>query len=309
MLQLHTDNEKSKKSWRDLEERCVALARHREGLKDWLKLLKDSDDLYKSLETMPDLRTQLTDDVVHRIMQNFAKRRFDALAEDAEQFRSECDELARQRDTWVTAKRNEFHARKDARRLWLKAMGIERTEVSARYEHLEHDQSYEEMYDQVMAIARQHVDGIHKRLDELRLELRRARQVQWAKLETEKREMLKGLEKDHAKLGKRREATAQNLEKLSLAEADDKWLDDFAQGVKDILSEIERISKESRQFLRHVPPKTDSEKAVLELLKEQREVDLTDLVLKTEMELSDIMDGLIGLYQGNQVIIKVSRRG
>jgi hypothetical protein len=309
VLQLHTEVEKAEKNLQGLDERCDALARHREGLRDWLKLLRDSDELYKSLETMPELRTKLTDDVVRRIMLNFAKRRFDALAEDAEQFRTECAELGRQRDTWVTAKREEFTARKDGLRNWLKTMGVERPDFPARYDHLEHDQSYEEMYDQVIKIARQHVEDIQKRLDELRLELRRAHQIQWAKLEPEEKETLKGLERDHTRLNKRRETAAQSLEKLSLVEADEKSLEGYPQAIKDILAEIKRIGENSKQFLRRVPPKTDGEKAVLELLREQREMDLTDLVLKTDIDLSEIMDGLIGLYQGNQVVIKVSRRG
>lgn len=309
ILQLHMDVEKAKKIWQGLVERCEALAQHRKGLKDWLKLLRDSDELYKSLETMPDLRTKLTDDVVRRIMLNFSKRRFEALAEDAEQFRSECDELAHQRDTWVTAKREEFNTRKDGLRGWLKTIGVERSDFPARYDHLEHDQSYEEMYDQVMTIARQYVESIHSRLDELRLELRRAHQIQWAKLDPEQKETLKGLEKDHTKVERRREAASQSLERLNFAEADEKSLESYSQAIKDVLADIKRIGEDSKQFLRRVPAKTDSEKALLELLREQREIDLTDLVLKTEFNLSDIMDGLIGLYQGNQVIIKVNRRG
>jgi hypothetical protein len=309
VLQLHTGNEKIKKDWQELDGRCVMLAGRRDGLKEWLKLLKESDELYKSLETLPDLRARLTDDIVRRIMQNFSKRGLAALAEDAEQFRNEFDELARQRDTWVSAKRDEFHARKEGRRLWLKAMGVDKPDFPARYEHLEHDQSYEDMYNQVMTIARQHIEGIRKKLDDLRLDLRRVRQIQWAKLEADEREILKGLEKDYDKLEKHREVTAQKLEKFNLTQTDDALLDDFAQDVKSVLTEIEHASKDSRQFLQPTSPKTDSEKAVLNLLKEQREIDLTDLVLKTEKELPDIMDGLIGLYQGNQVIIKVSRRG
>jgi hypothetical protein len=299
----------ARKKGQELDRRCETLGNHCKGFKEWLKLLKDSDDLYKSLATLPELRTKLVDDIVRRINQNFARRRFDALAEDAEPFRAEFGELATQRETWVTAKRDEFNVRKDTLRDWLKEMKVDRPDFSARYDHLEHEQSYDDMYEQVLTIARQHVEKIRIQTEELRLDFKKARQIQWGKLGPEQREALKSLERDYTQLEKRRVAVGHVLDTLSLLEADADSLNASAGETAVILAEAEEYKTNLWQFLQPVPPKPGSEQAVLDLLRGQREMDLTDLVLKTEQDLTQVMEGLIGLYQGNQVIIKVTRRG
>ena len=276
---------------------------------EWLKLLRETDELYKTLATLPEVRDKLVDDIVRRINQNFAKRRFDALAEDAEQFQKECNELITQRETWVATKREEFNNRKEGLRDWLKQMGIERADFPARYDHLEHEPSYEEMYSQVSGIARQHIEDLRRQTDEVRLDLRQVRQIQWAKLEPEQRETLKRLDKDYTQLEKQRGTVRQTLDALNLIEASPDSLPLLAQQIAEMLGDVRRIKYDVAEFLRPVEPKTDIEKAVLELLLGQREVNLTDLVLKTEHDLAQIMEGLIGLYQGSQVTIKVTRRG
>jgi len=294
---------------REIEVRCETLELRRKGFQEWLKLLRETDELYKTLATLPELRTKLVDDIVRRINQNFARRRFDALAEDAEQFQRECNEIVAQRETWVATKRTEFTNRKETMRDWLKAMGIERADFSARYDHLEHEQSYDEMYSQVIGIAKQHIDEIKKRIDEARLDIKRAKQIQWAKMEPEQRDMLKSLEKEQMHLEKRREAIHQVLDELALSEVSEGTLSQLAHQVTQIVSSLQLIKDQAQSFLKPVPPKTDNEQAVFKLLQGHRELDLTDLVLKTEQDLAEVMEGLVGLYQGNQVIIKVTRRG
>lgn len=298
----------AKKRYQEITERCQTLARARKGFQEWLKLLRETDELYKTLATLPQLRDKLVEDIVRRINQNFARRRLDALAEDAEQFQGECNELIRQRDTWVATQRDEFLKRKESLRAWLKAMGVERPDFSARYDHLEHEKSYEEMYVQVINIAKQHIENLHHQSDEARLDLKRARQIQWAKLESTQREMLKSLEKSQIQLEKRREAILQTVNNLNLVEATEEILTSLAQQVSELLTELCHVKTDLQQFLKPVDPKTDSEKDVLDLLRGQREMDLTDLVLKTDQDLTQIMEGLIGLYQGNHIIIKVTRR-
>jgi hypothetical protein len=262
----------AQKKWREVDSRCTALANYRKGFQEWLKLLRETDELYKTLATLPELRDKLVDDIVRRINQNFAKRRFDALAEDAEQFQKECSELITQRETWVATKREEFNNRKEALRDWLKQMGIGRADFPARYDHLEHEPSYEEMYAQVIGIARQHIEDLRRQTDEVRLDIRQVRQIQWAKLEPEQRETLKRLDKDYTQLEKQRETIRQTLDALNLIEAPPDSLPLLAQQIAEMLGDVRRIKDEVAQFLRPVEPKTDIEKAVLDLLLGQREM-------------------------------------
>ena len=300
--------ETAKKTWDDLSKRCDALESHRKGFTEWLKLLRETDELYKTLATLPELREKLVNDIVRRINQNFARRKYNALVEDAEQFQKECNEIITQRETWVATRRDEFNTRKDVFRTWLKSMRIERPDFPARYDHLEHEQSYDEMYIQVAGIAQQHIEYLRRQIDEVRLDVKRARQIQWAKLEFEQRDALKKIEKSQTQLEKRREIAQEDLENFSFFDVSEETLIPLSQQVSGMVDELQSIKTDLQQFLKPITPKTESEQAVLDLLRGQREMDLTDLVLKTEQDLEQVMEGLIGLYQGNQVIIKVTKR-
>jgi len=75
---------------------------------------------------------------------------------------------------------------------------------------------------------------------------------------------------------------------------------------------LDEIDESIRNLiLRPVAPQTPEEQKVLSLLSSQREVDLTELVLAAgeDLSLTELISGLVGLYQGNQVSIKVRRRG
>jgi hypothetical protein len=309
MQQIFQSTESAKETSSKLSKRCDALYRNYQGYIEWLKLLRETDELYKSLATLPELRVKLVDDIVHRINQNFARRKFDALAEDYEQFRKECTEIISQRESWVATKREEFNKRKELLRSWLKNLRIERPDFPARYDHLEHEKSYEEMYAQVSGIAQQQSDNLRRQIDEIRLDVRRARQIQWAKLEAEQKDVLKKIEKRQTQLEGRRDDIQQDLENFDFIEVTEEILTSLSAQVSTMVDDLQDMKIELQQFLKPLPPKTDDEKAVLDLLRGQREMDLTDLVLKTEHDVEQVMDGLIGLYQGNQVVIKVTKRG
>jgi hypothetical protein len=142
----------------------------------------------------------------------------------------------------------------------------------------------------------------------VRLDIKRARQIQWTKLEPEQRETLKGFEKDQAQLEKHRETARQTLDTFDFVESTEESFNLLAEQIAMMLDELRHIKTDLQQFLKPIPPKTESEQAVMDMLRGQREMDLTDLVLKTEQDATQVMDGLI-IISGNQVIIKVSRRG
>lgn len=291
-----------------VDDQIIKFKRNISGFTAWLKLLRMSDELYKSLESTPDLRIKLTDDIVRQIMQNFARRKFDALAEDAEKFQVDFDELAKQRDSWVTTKREEFQSRKDALVEWLKKLGAERPNFSARYDHLEHEQSYEEMYNQVHSIATQYVAGMQNEFSTARLDIKRARQIQWDKLEKIDQDHLKKVEHQYNEIEIRYKAELKRVKALIVRETEQSMLDEIAQHISLVSQDIQKIIEEARKYLRPLDAKTDNERAVLDLLHMQKEVDLTDLILKSDKSLQEIMDGLVGLYQGNQIILRVARR-
>jgi hypothetical protein len=103
------------------------------------------------------------------------------------------------------------------------------------------------------------------------------------------------------------------LRDLNLAEVDRETLSENAKPVHEIGSATEQIGQEARRLIGPpLAPQTPQENKVMSLLSNRRDViDLTELVLSAgnELGLEDLMDGLLGLYRGNQIIIKVHRRG
>lgn len=293
-----------------LTPRADQLDQRRKGLIAWLGLLRDSDHLYKSLSAMPDLRSRLTDEVVSEIMRNFALRKMAALAEDAEIFRRQFDEIARQRDLRIAAGNEAFGEKKQRYRQWLVAMGVERPDFPARYSPVEHEQSYQDMFQQVRTLALAHLDQIAERLKSLDLDLRKARRIHFQKFTPEEQVALAEMEERRAGLQIALHSERQWLLNVDLAQ--EEGLNDHAEAIAALKGELDELDDAIRALiLRPVPPQTSEEQKVLSLIGNQREVDLTELVLSAgeELNLTQLITGLVGLYQGNQISIKVQRRG
>jgi hypothetical protein len=291
-------------------EQADQLDRERKGLIAWFKLLKESDQIYKSLVTMPDLRARLTDEVVREIMRNFTRRGPDALAEDVEHFRTQFDEITRERDSRVAAGHEAFGDVKQQYRQWLAAMGVERSDFPAHYSPVEHELSYQDMLQQVRSLAVGHLDHLAERFDSVDLDLRKARRIHFQKLSSEERTTLTQLERRRAELQTDLTAAREWLHNVDLAQAED--LSQQANTIAELGRDIDEVDEAIRRLiLRPIPPQTPEEQKVMSLLGNNRDTDLTELVLSAEDELDlvGLVTGLVGLYQGNQVSIKVQRRG
>jgi len=297
-----------------LSERADRFERQRQGLLAWLKLLKESDLLYKSLSTMPNLRRRLTNDIVPEIMRNFtlsfAQKNIDAITESAEYFRNQFDEITRERDAQIAIGNQAFGEIKKGYRQWLADMGVERPDFPARYSPLEHDQSYQDMYEQIKRLAVSHLEHLAELIRTLDLDARKAQLIHFQKLSDEERNVLGDLEKRRTDLQDALQTIRIWLEKADLTQDAD--LDEQARKIASIDQDVKETDETIRRLiLRPVEPQTSEEKKVISLLASRREVDLTELILSSgdELDLEKLMRGLIGLYQGNQVSIKVQKRG
>lgn len=296
----------------DLEratERGEWLDRQRQGLIAWLKLLRESDPLFRSLSTMPDLRTRLTDEIVREIMHTFARKRTAALVEDAEHFRLQFDEISRERDIRFAAGNEEFGEIKQRLRGWLTAAGVDRPDFPARYSPVEHDLSYQEMYEQVRKLAAGHLTSLGERIKSLDLELRRARRAHYEKLNAEDRQTLTDLERRRSQIVSDLQAGNTWLANADLSLGND--LDERAKMIAGFGPAIDASDQDLRRLLRPVPPQTQVEQKVASLLAGKREADLTELVLSAgdDLDLDELMSGLKGLYQGHQISIRIQKRG
>ncbi len=117
---------------KNLRDEIDRLETNRGGLTNWLRLLRDSDPLYKSVRPWPDLRKKLTDNLVPEIRQiltqRVSRREFSNLAGDAEIYRSKFDEIIHDRDNRTAAGSEAFGETKQQFRQWLSSLGIERSD-------------------------------------------------------------------------------------------------------------------------------------------------------------------------------------
>lgn len=284
----------------------------RQGLVGWLKLLRESDLLFRSLATMPDLRKCLTEELVREIMREFTLpgKRYSMLVDGVELFRPRFQEIERERDARIAAGNEGFGKVKQRLRQWLAAMGVQRPDVAARYSPVEHDQSYQDLYMRVRGLAESHLDELSKRLNSIDLDLHKARRIHWAKLNAKERETLEKLEACRNELKTELNTSAEWLARTDLAEATD--LDQRAEVISKVGESIGSLDLDVRGLiLRPVPPESMEERKVESLLASRRDMDVTELVLNAgdELDIDGIFAGLRGLYQGNQVTIKIQKRG
>jgi hypothetical protein len=166
------------------------------------------------------------------------------------------------------------------------------------------------MYQQVRSLAIGHLGDLAERFESIDLDLRKARRVHLQKLSETERTTLADLEKRRTELQADLATIREWLDKTDLDQVKD--LDEQAETIATIGQGMTDVDQAIRRLiLRPIPPNTPEEEKVMALLRERREADLTELVLSAgdELDLSGLVAGLVGLYQGNQVRIKVRRWG
>ena len=157
---------------RDGEKQREVLAAQQELLEtqigwlaQWIKLLKDTDQLFNALSRLPDLREQLTQQVVPEIQAHLTRRKLEGLA-DWEPFQAKVkaveDELEKRRrhgnETFTTTKESYEQILRD--------MAVADYRPRSRYTYGEDNESYNDLYTEVR-------EKIDKRLAEIEQDLSR----------------------------------------------------------------------------------------------------------------------------------------
>jgi len=132
------------------------------------------------------------------------------------------------------------------------------------------------------------------------LDLRKARLIHFQKLAQKERTTLADLENQRADLQTALDVAREWLLHVDLAQAED--LDEQAKSIAGIGQALDEGDKAIRGLiLRPIPPQSPEEQKVMSLLSGRRDADLTELVLSAgdELDLTGLVTGLVGLYQGN----------
>lgn len=308
-IALHQDVVGGRARFDELEEQRAAFEGQTTNLGKWASVLRDADNLFNALARLPDLRDQLTRQVVPEIRANFAKRKLEAL-EDWEQFAGKIAAIEADLEKRRAYGNQVFGQAKEEYERFLRDIEVRDFRPRTRYTYGEDEESYRDLYEEVRSKIGGRLDEIGGDLEQLNVDLLKARYIQATTSEQEK--AIK-------QVGEQWQAADRNLRHLRnalKAPLIQKAGDELAQYC-DLVKTVAVSAQEMRRALGPVlyaeHKLTDEEEQTLRAFGSRDEVDLADLFVQLrqagqDIELDDLMETLEKLYRKNRVMVRVRRR-
>jgi hypothetical protein len=279
-------------------------------LQEWIKLLKDTDRLFNTLSQLPDLREQLTQQVVPEIQVFLTKHGREGLS-NWEPFRAKVgaveEELEKRRrhgnETFTTVKERYEHV--------LREISVGDYRPRARYTYGEDAESYRDLYDEVRTKFEKRLDEIANDLSREQTDLLKAHYINI--VADEHRPLLQQVTKQLAETETALQQVRKAINPALIQQGGDE-LDAFGKQI----NELTKIASSARQQLGPVlfadHELSDEETKVLQALGSQNELDLTDLFVRLHrdnktMTLTKLLNILEGLYRKHRLSIRVRPRG
>lgn len=279
-------------------------------LEQWIKLLKECDLLFNTLSRLPDLRQQLTQQVVPEIQAHFTKHRLDKLA-DWEIFRAKVQVVEADLEKRRRHGNETFSSTRERYEQVLRETAVGDYRPVTRYTYGEDEDSYQDLYAEVR-------NKLEKRLDEMEADLAREQtdllKIQYIHLVMdENRPLIQRVSKQLTEAA----ATTRQLRKaltLSLIQQGGDELTAFSTRLK----ELAKVATEARGQLGpilHANHKlSPEEQKVLQALGTRSDMDLTELFVNLHQEdktltLTSLLAILENLYRKNRLTIRIRSRG
>jgi hypothetical protein len=278
-------------------------------LEQWIKLLNDTDRLFNTLSRLPDLREQLTQQVVPEIQVHFTKRGQKGLA-DWEPFRAKVSAVEEELEKRRRHGNETFSAVKETYETVLREINVGDYRPRARYTYGEDNDSYRDLYEEVRA-------KIEKRLDEITADLSREQtdllKVRYINIVTDEH---RPLMQQAAKQLTEAETNLQQLRKamtLSLIQQGGDELDAFSKKVNELAKIADSVRRQLGPVLFADHALFDEEAKVLQALGSQNDMDLTDLFVRLyhdneKITLTDLLTILESLYRKHRLTIRIKPR-
>ncbi len=279
-------------------------------LEHWIKLLKDTDLLYSSLEHLPELRNQLTQEVVPEIQAYLSKQGIKALP-DWEQFSLKIEAVEQELEKRRRHGNEAFGQEKEIYEEFLRAIGVGEYRPMSRYTYGEDRDSYHDLYEEVRRKTNARLDELARNLEREQSDLWQAQYVSPIS-DSDSRIVQKvagDLEGNQTKLQELRGTLTYDLVRTKGAN-----LDQFAQEVITVALSTEAIREALSPVLFAEHDLSDKEQATYRALGTQSEIDLTDLFVQlhrqnVDLELGELLATIESLYRKRRLIVRLRPRG
>ena len=306
-LALYQLQRESQERYAALEEKRQALDTRIGHLKEWTSLLNDTDRLFNALARLPDLREQLTRQIVPEIQAHLTKRKLDGLG-DWELFRAKVDAVEEELDKRRRHGNERFSEVKETYEQFLREMNVSDYRPRTRYTYGEDEDSYRDLYQEVCAKIENRLAEITDDLERENTDLLKAKHIF-----VSDKKLVSQIEKQLADVQKSLKQLRRALTISLIQKAGDE-LTVFSQRVNDAEQSVATIRQQLGPVLFADHQLTPEEANVLEAFGARNDIDLTDLFVGLrhtgqKIEQKELLTILEGLYRKNRVIIRVRRRG
>ena len=296
----------SEKHRAELDEGRRTLKTQVSHLESWIKLLKDADRLFNALARLPDLREQLTHQVVPEIQAHFTKRKLDGLV-DWEPFQTKVNAVEEELEKRRRHGNERFGEVKETYEQFLREVRVADYRPRTRYTYGEDEDSYRDLYGEVRTKIENRLKEIADDLEREQTDLLKAKYI----FASDKK-LIKQMERQLADAQKALKQLRRALTTPLIQKAGDELIA-FNQRVNEVAQSVEAVRQQLGPTLFADHQLAPEEVQVLEAFNARNDIDLTDLFVELrhagkEIELRDLLTLLEGLYRKNRVMIRVRRR-
>jgi DNA repair exonuclease SbcCD ATPase subunit len=294
----------------ELDERRETLQTQVDHLERWVRLLQDADRLFNALARLPELRAELTRQVVPEIQAHLTKRKIDGLA-DWEPFQAKVQAIEEELEKRRRHGNELFGQTKESYEEFLREIEVSDYRPRTRYTYGEDEGSYGDLYEEVRIKVETRLNEIAAELDRENTDLLKAKHIYTVGKDDQAliQQAEKKLAETEAELRQLRRALTVSLVRKAGAE-----LASFGKRVNGTSQIVKAIRQQLGPILFADHKLKREETQVLDAFGSRRDVDLTDLFVGLrqagqEIGLADLLSTLESLYRKNRVIIRIRQRG
>jgi hypothetical protein len=308
---LHEASRAVSRDYEQLQERQKVLETQLEELKQWISMLRQTEDLFNAVARLPDLQSRLTNEVIPEIQAHLARRGLAGLS-DWEPMHAKVEavetELAKRRrhgnDTFANTK--ELYEQ------FLRAIDVGDYRPRSRYTYGEDEGSYRDLYEEVRVKTSTRLSEIAHELEREQTDLLKAEHITLVPQENRSevraiRDRLTRAKEDLDELSRALtlgliQTAGEDLEAFGLR------VMSTAGAVRDVRTQLGPIVFASHKL-------SEEEARVLKRLDAPGDVDVTDLFVSLHgdsqggMELTQLLRTLESLYRKHRLSIRIRVRG
>ena len=293
-----------------LEKERQSLSKQMNHLKQWVKLLQDTNRLFNALERLPDLQRELTREVIPQIQVHLTKQRLEGLA-DWETFQVKVRTVEEELEKRRRHGNERFGEVKEEYETFLRAIDVRDYRPKTRYTYGEDEGSYRDLYQEVQTKVNDRLDEISADLEQNEVDLLKAEYIQ--ELTPDHRQVVKRVKKQVSEAVKQLRSLRRVLT-VSLIKNAGEELDAYGERVCTVARVVVTSRDELGPVLYAPHELSKAEQNVLDAFGQRGGVDLTDLFVSLrqnghELEWSDFIELVDRLYRKNRILIRMTRRG